>query len=183
MQIIDLTADNENAIQQTARIMLEVFRETAPGWANTMDEAAKEVRESFDTGHISRIAVDDNGDVLGWIGGIEEYDGFTWELHPLAVHPAHQGKGIGRALVQDLEKQVRQRGGLNIMLGTDDETNRTSLGGKDLYPNILEYIRDIQNYDNHPYSFYQKLGYVIVGVIPDANGHGKPDILMAKRLD
>jgi aminoglycoside 6'-N-acetyltransferase I len=34
----------------------------------------------------------------------------------------------------------------------------------------------------HPYEFYQKLGYVIVGVIPDANGPGKPDILMAKSL-
>jgi aminoglycoside 6'-N-acetyltransferase I len=30
--------------------------------------------------------------------------------------------------------------------------------------------------------FYQKLGYVIVGVIPDANGPGKPDIMMAKRV-
>lgn len=34
----------------------------------------------------------------------------------------------------------------------------------------------------HPYEFYQTLGFVILGVIPDANGLGKPDILMAKRL-
>jgi hypothetical protein len=26
------------------------------------------------------------------------------------------------------------------------------------------------------------MGYTIVGVIPDANGLGKPDILMAKRI-
>ena len=34
----------------------------------------------------------------------------------------------------------------------------------------------------HPYEFYVKMGYKIVGVIPDANGIGKPDIWMAKRV-
>jgi len=34
----------------------------------------------------------------------------------------------------------------------------------------------------HVFGFYQKLGYVVVGAIPDANGFGKPDILMAKRI-
>ncbi len=31
-------------------------------------------------------------------------------------------------------------------------------------------------------ALYQKRGFVIVGVVPDANGLGKPDILMAKRI-
>jgi aminoglycoside 6'-N-acetyltransferase I len=44
------------------------------------------------------------------------------------------------------------------------------------------HIVSIRNLKRHPYEFYQKLGYVIVGVIPDANGPGKPDILMAKSL-
>jgi aminoglycoside 6'-N-acetyltransferase I len=38
------------------------------------------------------------------------------------------------------------------------------------------------NLRGHPYAFYQKIGFVIVGVMPDANGLGKPDIYMAKRI-
>jgi aminoglycoside 6'-N-acetyltransferase I len=34
----------------------------------------------------------------------------------------------------------------------------------------------------NPLAFYQRVGFEIVGVIPDANGPGKPDILMAKRV-
>jgi aminoglycoside 6'-N-acetyltransferase I len=58
----------------------------------------------------------------------------------------------------------------------------TSLSGVDLFTNVLEAIATIQNFKGHPYAFYQKLGFVIVGVLPDANGLGKPDILMAKSL-
>ena len=65
----------------------------------------------------------------------------------------------------------------------DDEDNRTSVGGVDLYPNVLEHLANIKNLHRHPYEFYQKLGYVIVGIIPDANGKGKPDIFMAKRVN
>jgi aminoglycoside 6'-N-acetyltransferase I len=43
-------------------------------------------------------------------------------------------------------------------------------------------VRDIRNFKNHPFEFYQKLGYVITGVVIDANGVGKPDILMSKSI-
>jgi aminoglycoside 6'-N-acetyltransferase I len=46
----------------------------------------------------------------------------------------------------------------------------------------LQHAKNIANLRDHSYEFYQKLGFVIVGVIPDANGFGKPDILMAKRV-
>lgn len=51
---------------------------------------------------------------------------------------------------------------------------------------ILAAFRDlfshIRNLRDHPYEFYPKMGFAIVGVMPDANGIGKPDIFMAKRL-
>jgi aminoglycoside 6'-N-acetyltransferase I len=47
---------------------------------------------------------------------------------------------------------------------------------------VLEHIKNIRNIKNHPYEFYQKMGYTIVGICPDANGFGKPDIYMAKRV-
>ncbi len=121
-------------------------------------------------------------EVLGWIGGIPEYGGKVWELHPLVVARTHQRKGIGRALVADFEQRVRERGGLTIILGTDDADDMTTLSGVDLYADIPRAIQSIQNLKGHPYEFYQRLGYVITGVVPDANGRGKPDILMAKRI-
>ena len=40
----------------------------------------------------------------------------------------------------------------------------------------------VRNLRGHPYEFYQRCGFTIVGVVPDANGLGKPDILLAKRV-
>jgi aminoglycoside 6'-N-acetyltransferase I len=182
MRIIDLCADNEVAIRQAAGLLVESFKEHWPNAWPDMDAAMKEVRESFGAARISRVAVDESGTVLGWIGGISQYNGNAWELHPLVVRPDCRGKGIGRALVSDLEDRVRKRGSLTIWLGTDDEDGMTTLSDVDLYPNVLEHLAKIRNLRGHPYEFYQKLGFVIVGVMPDANGPGKPDIHMAKRV-
>ncbi len=182
MRIIDLRPSDEHLIRQTAELLFEAFKEHWPDAWPTVDEALDEVRESFAENRISRVAIDDDGTILGWIGAIEMYNGLVWELHPLAVSPKTQGRGIGRALVEDLEEQVAARGGLTLWLGSDDEDNLTSLGGVDLYPNPLEHLARIKNLRGHPYEFYQKMGFVIAGVMPDANGFGKPDIYLAKRV-
>lgn len=180
MQIIDLCPDSLEAIQQAAALLVEGFQEHWPNAWPDLDSALEEVQESFGADRISRIAVDDAGTVLGWIGGIQQYNGNVWELHPLVVRSDCRGKGVGRSLVADLEERVRERGGLTLWLGTDDEDNMTTLAGVNLYPNVFEHIATIKNLRGHPYEFYQKCGFVIVGVVPDANGPGKPDIYMAK---
>lgn len=182
MQIIDLTAENEALIQQAAELLVEAFKEDWPDAWPDLASARQEVLVSLGDDRLSRVAVDEQGQLLGWIGGIRQYEGHAWELHPLVVRPDSRRQGIGRALVHDLEEQVRRRGGLTLWLGTDDEANMTTLGGKDLYPNVLEQLAAIRNRRGHPYEFYQKMGFVLVGVLPDANGPGKPDIFMAKRV-
>jgi aminoglycoside 6'-N-acetyltransferase I len=185
MQIINLNPDDTIALEAAAALLLAGFRaSSAASWPD-LPSALAEVRASLAPGHISRVARDEAGAVTGWIAAIPGYDGQTWELHPLVVDPARQRQGIGRALVADLEEQVRVRGGLALHLGTDDEDNRTSLSGVDLYPEVLPHLAALRSLDHqrpHPFEFYRKLGFTVVGVIPDANGRGKPDILMAKRL-
>ena len=182
MHIVDLRSDHKSALHQVATLLVEGFATNWPeAWPN-MESALEEVRESFAAGRISRVALDEDGTVLGWIGGINQYRGHVWELHPLVVRVSQQGQGIGRALVADLEERVRERGGLTITLGTDDVTGQTTLAGIDLFPHIWVHVTQIKNLKRHPYEFYQKQGYIIVGVMPDANGFGKPDILMAKSV-
>jgi aminoglycoside 6'-N-acetyltransferase I len=182
MNIVDLAPNDESAIERVAALLVEGFAADSPKAWPDLAAGLAEVRESFGSDCISRIALDESGEILGWIAGQSHYEGNVWELHPLVVSVHHRGKGIGRALVLDFEERVKERGALTIMLGTDDEDYRTSLGGANLYPNVWEHIAHIRNIRHHPYEFYQKLGYVIIGVIPDANGVGKPDILMAKSI-
>jgi aminoglycoside 6'-N-acetyltransferase I len=171
---------DELLIHATADLLHRVFLANPNAWP-TFESALAEVEESFGAGRISLIA-QNAGKMLGWIGGIEQYDGHVYELHPLVVDPLHQRRGIGTALVEAFEREVRARGAVTIWLGTDDEDGRTSLSGIDLYPDVLAKLGAIQNLNTHPYEFYLKNGYSIVGVIPDANGFGKPDIYMAKRV-
>ena len=182
MRVIGLVSGDELAIRQCAALLVEGFREHWPdAWSN-MDAALAEVREALVPERIVRVAIDDDGTVLGWIGGIPSYDGHVWELHPLVVRSVRQEQGIGRALVSDLEAEVRRRGGLTFWLGTDDEDDMTSLAGVDLYPDIVSHLARLSNLRRHPFEFYRKCGFSVAGVVPDANGLGKPDILMAMRV-
>lgn len=179
MQIIDLQADDTERIEQAAAILTDQLTIGYP----TLEEARAEVREALAPERICRVALDADGTVLGWIGGIPLYS-HAWELHPLVVRGDRQRQGIGSALVRDLEDLVRARGALTLFLGSDDETDATTVGNIDLYPDVLRHgaaIR-VRPGQRHPIDFYRKHGFVVVGLLPDANGPGRPDIWLAKRL-
>ena len=156
MNIITLQAENESLIQQAAQLMVDAFREHWPDSWPTLETGLEEVHEMLEEDRICRAAVDEQGNLLGLIGGLPGYDGNVWELHPLAIQTSLQGQGIGRALVEDFEAQVRSRGGLTVTLGSDDEDDMTSLAGVDLYENLWGKVREIRNQKRHPLSSTRK---------------------------
>ncbi len=181
MRIVGVQAGDASRIEQMARLLIDGFRVTSPEDWRDMDSALTTVNWVLSEG-FCRAALDDADTVVGWIGGLPQYGGNVWELHPLVVDPARQGQGIGRALVLDFEDQVRERGGLTITLGADDQVDLTTLSRVDLYDDLPGKLAAARGSRPHPLEFYRRLGYTVVGVIPDANGRGKPDILLAKRV-
>ena len=181
MKIVTITREHTYLIPLAAQLLVDAFREHWPEAWPSLEDGLQEVHEMLESDRICRVAVDDEN-LLGMVGGIPQYDGHVWELHPLVVQPHMQRQGIGKALIEDFEEQVRLRGGMTITLGTDDEDNMTSLSNVDLYENLWDKIRDLLNLNRHPFEFYQKMGYIITGIVPDANGRGKPDIIMSKRV-
>lgn len=123
----------------------------------------------------------EDGEVVGWVGSIRVYD-HGWELHPLCVHPEHQRRGVGRLLVRTLEDAAGAENTCTIYLGADDEFGGTTASGVDVFDDLASHIRNLAVTTQHPLAFYRKLGFTVVGLLPDVNGPGKPDILLAKRV-
>jgi len=179
MNVVDLATQPESIREEAARFLIEHF-DGPLGWldmASASEEVTRVLRDGF------ACAMVDSQTLFGWVGGLPEYAGRVWELHPIVVHSAFRRQGIGRALVAAFESEARNRGALTATLGTDDNTGMTSLAGVDLYSDLARHLAEIRDLGHgHPFRFYLKLGFVITGVMPDANGPGQPDIYMSKRL-
>lgn len=179
MKIVDLASQPERIREQAATLLVEHFDEPR-GWpdlAMAREEVVRVVGDGF-----ARAMVDGEA-LLGWIGGLPEYHGRVWEFHPIVVRQEYRRRGIGRALVAAFESEAASRGGLTVTLGTDDDSGMTSLAGVDLYSDVPRHIAEIRDLGrDHPFLFYRKLGFVVTGVVPDANGRGRPDIYMSKPI-
>ena len=179
MNVVDLASQPSHIRVQAARMLVEDFEEPY-GWP-TLAAAEAEVAHVIEEGFARAIL--DSDQLLGWVGGLPEYVGRVWELHPMVVRRTHRRRGIGRALLNAFEAEASARGALTITLGTDDNSGMTSLSGVNLYEDIPGFIADLRDLGrNHPFLFYIKLGFVVTGVMPDANGTGRPDILMSKPI-
>jgi len=171
---------SKQQIRRAAELLVEAFRHMPSAW-RTIADAEAEVATFIGNPERLGLAVVDDQRILGWIGGLR-YTAHAWELHPLVVDPGHQRRGLGRSLVAALENEARSEGVSLIWLGTDDDFGGTNLYETDVFPKVLEHLAKLAATTGHPFMFYQRLGYEVVGMLPDVNGFGRPDILMAKRI-
>ena len=181
MKIEDLDPEDDTAIEQVAALLVDFSPNRAAAWPDL--EAAKDtVEEALEEDSIARVALNDAGNVIGFAAAAPQYS-HAWELHPLVVSRDEQGQGVGRALVADIEELVAAEDGLTLYLGADDLDGSTSLADEELFPDVLDNVQDVQaRKRRHPLGFFQRLGYEVVGVIPDANGPGRPDIWLARSV-
>lgn len=179
MQIINMSQLNKTQILEAAQILTDSLPN---GWP-TLQDALDEIKERLIPENTLLVAVQ-NGIVIGWGGLLAPiYNGNVFELHPLAVRSNKRNQGIGRTIVTALEVEARKKDGLTIYLGADDEIGEgeTSLANADLFDDLPEKINNFTA-GTHQSSFYLKMGYKIIGVMPNANGIGKPDIYFGKEL-
>lgn len=66
------------------------------------------------------LACEINGKVVGSIRG--NYDGSRAIIHELSVHPAHQRRGIGTALVKQIVKRFEERGAPTVSATVIEES-------------------------------------------------------------
>lgn len=183
MNIVPIDPTNATLLDKLARLTYDSARSHNPAWLPTLQDATETLQDALAPGTLCRVLMD--GDVpIGWIAARPQGHG-VWELHPLLIAPAQQRRGHGRALVAEIERLALAEGARTMILSTADAVRATTLGGIDLFVNPLAALADIDVTDakaGHAYQFWVKVGYSLVGVLPDAEGPGIPSIQCAKLL-
>jgi len=128
-------------------------------------DVGREVLEEADrdgpSGHYQVRVAEHLGQPVGWTayGLIPLSDG-AWDLYWIAVDPAVQGLGVGRALIADCEADVRRRGGRWVLAETS---------GTDAYDATC--------------AFYRRCGYAVVSFLGDFYRVGDARVTFGKRVD
>lgn len=182
MRIVELATVGKRNLERAAKLLVEEFRIIAPNAWPDRERARREVQDALEDSKVALAALDPNGRLEGWIGAKPHYEGGVWEIHPLVVSSEAQGDGVGSSLLREVEYRAFRQKVRTLWVGADDEGGLTTLSNVDLYHNLPEHLEKLEHQRPHPAGFYAELGFHVVGVLPDANGPGRPDIFLAKRV-
>lgn len=173
--------------REAATVLHDAYARLRPHPWPSQTEALAEVHEALGADRVALAAVGDDR-LLGWVGASPTgYGRLTWELHPVAVDPRAQGAGVGAALVRELLEGLAAREVGTVLASCPDTDGATSIGGVNLFPGVLDHLRMLDDRRTlegrrHPRGFLQRFGFEVVGVVPDATGPGRHDILLAAQV-
>lgn len=124
-------------------------------------EVLQEAGRDADSSHYHVLVAESSGRAVGWSchGRVPMTDA-TYDLYWIVVHPDAQRCGVGRALLEAVESQLRGQGARWLLA----ETSSTA---------AYEKTRE----------FYLRCGFTVVGVVPDFYRKLDGRITFGKRLD
>lgn len=115
------TADDAEAIQRVARaswhaaydsiLGADVVDETVDSWYDPERLVADDVRDDSRPFFVAEVDA-----VVGFAEAAPAEDDETYHLYRIYVHPNHWGRGIGRSLLDRLERTLRDRGAERLRL-------------------------------------------------------------------
>jgi len=130
---------------------------------NEIDVAVELVDERLRKGAESGyhfVLAEDGGRVQGYVCfGPITVTLHSYDLYWIVVDPAQQGKGMGRALLQQAERQIRESGGRQIYIETSGQQQYSPTRG-----------------------FYHRCGYQLVATIPDFYAPGDDKLIYVRQL-
>jgi len=152
-----MTAEDKPAVMEMLRSIPEFVPQEVVVAGELIDAyLANGVASGYDL----RVAVME-GEVVGYVCfGPTPLTQGTWDLYWIAVSPRSQGKGIGRALMNLVEAEVRKAKGRIVLVET---------ASKPGYEKTRE--------------FYRSRGYEVISRIPDFYEPGDDKLTFQKRLD
>jgi ribosomal protein S18 acetylase RimI-like enzyme len=122
---------------------------TDPEDIPNIDDLDRIHEEYVDSGGAFLLAETD-GSLVG-MGGLK-VDGSTGEMFRLRVHPDHQGRGVGRKLVEALEEAARERGVETLYA----ETARRQTAAVSFYPALGYEQHDTDTQDEYELVTFRK---------------------------
>lgn len=138
-------------------------RDTAfflPGEITVAEEVLDEALKAGPEGHYQSYTLTVKGDAAGWVCfGSTPCTLGTYDIYWIAVSPRFQGRGYGRALLEQAETLIRQRQGRLVLLETS---------GRPLYQTTR--------------GFYLAAGYHEVARVPEFYTPGDDRVVYAKYL-
>lgn len=121
MNIRPIQAKDREVLAEIVRLVGNFNEEEIRIAIELIDDAISEYSSGD---YIACVLEDDKGQVQGYgCWGSTPLTESTYDFYWMAVHPAAQGRGYGRALIKYVEADVRERGGRLLVLETSSQEN------------------------------------------------------------
>ena len=114
MEYIPFTLED---LPQTAKLYVDYYNTYEDG-EGTIETTTKRIHQVMTREDAFGLLLEDKGRLLGFaMGYFEQYDDCqAYDLIEIVVAGERQNQGLGTAFMQELERQVRERGAMLIQL-------------------------------------------------------------------